>query len=95
MAKRYSAQDLARSLGVEAGSEESARRVFARFDRDGSGRIAKDELLRILKTLVPELSMRDCQAVFHCLDVNRDLAVDYNEFVAWSLSGTRENNLAD
>lgn len=87
MARRPSAADAAAKLGVAPGSEESARKLFAKFDKDGSGSIAKDELLRILKSLMPDLTLSQCETIFNVIDVDHNLSVDYNEFVAWALSG--------
>eukprot|EP00930_Biecheleria_cincta_P042020 TRINITY_DN28894_c0_g1_i1.p1 TRINITY_DN28894_c0_g1~~TRINITY_DN28894_c0_g1_i1.p1 ORF type:complete len:317 (+),score=53.63 TRINITY_DN28894_c0_g1_i1:24-953(+) len=87
MAKRASAADVASKLGLAAGSEEAARKLFAKFDKDGSGSIAKDELLKIIKKLMPDLTLSQCETVFSVIDVDHNLSVDYNEFVAWALSG--------
>eukprot|EP00931_Biecheleriopsis_adriatica_P040903 TRINITY_DN23428_c0_g1_i1.p1 TRINITY_DN23428_c0_g1~~TRINITY_DN23428_c0_g1_i1.p1 ORF type:complete len:297 (-),score=74.69 TRINITY_DN23428_c0_g1_i1:101-991(-) len=83
--KRHSAAQVARHFG-ELNSQESARQLFSQFDTDGTGRIAKDELLKVLKQLMPELEAPD---------VNNDLEVDYHEFVSWVLSGQRRKTLAE
>lgn len=78
---------MASKLNVTYGSEDSARKLFAQFDKDGTGSIAKDELLRIIKNLMPDLTLSECETIFTVIDVDHNLSVDYNEFVAWALSG--------
>lgn len=63
--------------------EETARAAFARYDRDGSGRVDARELRRLVADLGGVLTARDVRAALRALDRDGDGAVDQDEFVAW------------
>lgn len=61
------------------------REVFRRWDASGNGTIDKQELARVLRKLDARFTDAITTALFKAADVNRDGAIDYEEFLSWIL----------
>jgi Ca2+-binding EF-hand superfamily protein len=62
---------------------DELREAFDYNDRDGDGRIEKDEFSAMLEELDAGMSKRDVEIGFQDIDTNDDQLIDFDEFVAW------------
>jgi len=62
---------------------EELREAFDYNDRDGDGRIEKDEFAIMLDELDAGLSKREIEVGFQDIDTNDDQLIDFDEFVVW------------
>ena len=62
---------------------DDLRETFDYNDRDGDGRIQKDEFVTMLDELDAGLSKREIEVGFQDIDTNDDQLIDFDEFVAW------------
>jgi hypothetical protein len=73
-------------------------KVFAMADRDGSGTISDSELFHLLKMLYPNISLPECNRIYHQVDANRSGEITFDEFLAgivqysWNVSKLNNNN---
>ena len=61
--------------------------AFAKFDKDGSNAIDKDELATLMKSLGTELNDDQVTKALKDLDINKDGVIDLNEFSRWFFTG--------
>ena len=61
--------------------DNELRAAFSVFDKDGDGKITKEELKQVMKTLGQDPTEEDVQDMINENDVDHDGAIDYNEFV--------------
>lgn len=62
---------------------EKVMQAFRHWDVDGSGIIARRELLGIIKRLCPEIDDRDLDMLFTAAGVHGDGQLNYEEFLNW------------
>jgi len=62
---------------------QRTKSAFERFDLNGDGGIASDELDQVLLSLNVETTTDERTALFYHLDVNNDGMIDFQEFVEW------------
>jgi Ca2+-binding EF-hand superfamily protein len=62
---------------------DELREAFEYNDRDGDGRIQKDEFVVMLDELDAGMTPRDMEIGFQDIDTNDDQLIDFDEFVAW------------
>ena len=62
---------------------QDLREAFEYNDRDGDGRIQKDEFVAMLDELDAGMTPRDMEIGFQDIDTNDDQLIDFDEFVAW------------
>jgi len=72
--------------GFSSDDLEELKQMFARFDTDGSGDIAKKELIYLFEELMPQYAhdVNERQILIKLIsevDVNNDGSLDFNEFV--------------
>jgi Ca2+-binding EF-hand superfamily protein len=68
------------------------RRVFRRVDEDGNGRLSRDELAAMMRSIGRRPLKRKIDAIFATLDVNDDGDIDFDEFVKYfSAKDTEED----
>ncbi|KAK8900341.1 Calmodulin [Tritrichomonas musculus] len=70
----------------ENDAEEELQEAFKVFDRDGDGKIPKDELSLIMKNIGEPLSQEELDAFIKEADTNKDGYIDYAQFVHLLLS---------
>eukprot|EP00210_Caulerpa_lentillifera_P008598 g8202.t1 len=69
--------------------EALLRKAFAKFDKDGNGRITEDELKQVLD----EFNLSDsAQALLETADIDRDGTIDYQEFRLFMRSARPEKS---
>lgn len=61
--------------------------AFAKFDKDGSNAIDRDELAALMKSLGTELSDDQVTTALKDLDINKDGVIDLSEFSRWFFTG--------
>ena len=66
--------------------------AFAKFDKDGSGAIDKEELAALSKELGTELTEQQLNDALIDLDLNKDGVVDLDEFCRWYFTGMKPYN---
>jgi Ca2+-binding EF-hand superfamily protein len=57
--------------------------AFEYNDRDGDGRIQKDEFIAMLDELDAGMTPQEMEIGFQDIDTNDDQLIDFDEFVAW------------
>jgi Ca2+-binding EF-hand superfamily protein len=62
---------------------EDLREAFEYNDRDGDGRIQKDEFVAMLDELDAGMTAQEMEIGFQDIDTNDDQLIDFDEFVAW------------
>lgn len=70
----------------ETDAEEELQEAFKVFDRDGDGKIPKDELSLIMKSIGEPLSQEELDQFIKEADTNKDGYIDYAQFVHLMLS---------
>ena len=70
----------------EADAEEELQEAFKVFDRDGDGKIPKDELILIMKEIGEPLSQEELDQFIKEADTKKDGYIDYAQFVHLMLS---------
>lgn len=66
--------------------------AFAKFDKDNSGAIDKEELGLLSKELGTELTEDQLNAALVDLDMNKDGVIDLKEFSRWYFTGMKPFN---
>ena len=61
--------------------------AFAKFDKDGSNAIDRDELAALMKSLGTELTDDQVTTALKDLDINKDGVIDLSEFSRWFFTG--------
>jgi len=74
--------DAARS-GLTAGEARELATTFARFDRNGTGKLNSSDLYDLARELGINLKAEDSQAALKMLDSDNNGAVEFDEFVEW------------
>ncbi|CAE7944575.1 CML24 [Symbiodinium sp. KB8] len=77
---------LRRLMGGEKVSEVSIGKVqkaLQEWDANLDGRISEDEMTAVLKTLNPKITPESMRRLFSQADLNKDGAIDVEEFVKW------------
>lgn len=77
---RSSAKLTAMSHGM---SEAEITDKFDAYDRNGDGKLERNELVELCAELGTQLNARELEAAINLLDVDRSGTVDKAEFVAW------------
>merc|ERR1712232_111899 len=72
---------------------DSVKGIFAKFDKDKSGTISKDELRVIMKAL--GFNPDNLDKLFETIDTNSDGVIDYIEFVDWAFGANDADNLVE
>ena len=67
--------------------EEVIKKVFASFDKDGSGFLDVAELKQVSKEMGRELDSAEIDECMKDLDIDKDNKISYKEFSKWWLSG--------
>lgn len=73
-------------LGME---EKDVKPIFAKYDKDGSGAIDKDELAGMSAELGNPLDDEQLETALKDLDLNGDGVIDIDEFKRWYFSGMK------
>ncbi|KAL4478841.1 hypothetical protein ABPG72_009667 [Tetrahymena utriculariae] len=73
---------------------ESLYRLIAEFDIDNSGKLEKDEFLKLLSKLGVFLTTQELRAVYDTYDTNRDEQISYAEFVQMIRTTISDKRLA-
>jgi Ca2+-binding EF-hand superfamily protein len=68
-------------MSLSAGEVEEYRRTFNEFDKDGDGRITKEELKKVLAVVNPDISDINVDSIISAVDNNNDGCLDFNEFL--------------
>eukprot|EP00928_Gymnodinium_smaydae_P048042 TRINITY_DN32092_c0_g1_i1.p1 TRINITY_DN32092_c0_g1~~TRINITY_DN32092_c0_g1_i1.p1 ORF type:complete len:478 (+),score=76.25 TRINITY_DN32092_c0_g1_i1:82-1515(+) len=71
---------------------DDIKALFNKFDADGSGKISRPELLRVLRELDKNITEHEVEQVLEAADVNHDGCIDYDEFVHWIQTGSKQNS---
>jgi Ca2+-binding EF-hand superfamily protein len=68
------------------GAEERARlrEDFDYNDLNHDGRLTLGEFIRFMRNVDEDLTAEQCEIGFDEIDTNRDGAIEFEEFVAWS-----------
>ncbi len=76
---------------VHPGAEERGRlrEDFDFNDLNHDGRLTLGEFIRFMRTLDEDITAEECQIGFDEIDADRDGAIDFAEFEAWSKSRER------
>ena len=74
---------------VDTQENDNIKPAFAKYDKDGSGNIDKEELRALSTDLGHSLNDEELEAALIDLDLNKDGVVDYEEFKRWYLSGMK------
>jgi len=72
--------------------DNDVKPAFAKFDKDSSGAIDKDELGQLSKELGFELNEEQLTLALKDLDMNNDGVVDLEEFTRWYFTGMKPYN---
>lgn len=72
--------------------EETVKKAFEKFDKDGNGTIDKDELGALSKMLGQPLSDDELTVALKDLDLNGDGVIDQKEFSRWYFTGMKSYN---
>jgi len=62
---------------------DELRETFDYNDRDGDGRIQKDEFVAMLDELDAGMTVQEMEIGFQDIDTNDDQLIDFAEFVVW------------
>lgn len=78
-------------MGVPSITSNVRRQVlnaaFRGVDKDNSGVLEKDEMVALIRRVMPTMSGRQVVELMQNADKNNDSVVNYNEFVSWLESG--------
>jgi Ca2+-binding EF-hand superfamily protein len=72
--------------------EDDVKPSFAKFDKDGSGAIDREELTQLMKELGQEMTEEMVTTALKDLDINEDGVIDLDEFSRWYFTGMRPYN---
>ena len=67
--------------GFENETEDDMIAAFKVFDKNGDGKISKEELKHVMCNVGEKLSDEEAEEMIKEVDVNADGYIDYNEFV--------------
>ena len=70
------------------------RRVFARFDKSGDGKIIGSELIPLMEYLGLPINYRQFQAFLKSVDTNNDGKVSFEEFIVMMATKAKTESLA-
>lgn len=59
------------------------RESFESFDKDKSGQLDLDEVVKLAESLGAKTTKKDLEALFKSIDANRDNKLSFDEFLAW------------
>lgn len=62
---------------------EELRETFDHFDGDDSGRIDRDEFVRLMDALSAGMTEEELDLGFSMIDTDGDGRIDYDEFEEW------------
>ena len=62
---------------------DELREAFEYNDRDGDGRIEREEFVTMLDEIEANMSPQEAKIGFQDIDTNDDGLIDFGEFVAW------------
>ena len=69
------------------------KKSFETYDKDGSGTIDNDEMLKIAVSMGEDTESEDFKKSMHALDLNHDGDISFQEFISWWKIG-RQNTKA-
>jgi Ca2+-binding EF-hand superfamily protein len=71
---------------VQPGAEERARlrEDFDFNDLNHDGRLTLGEFIRFMRNVDEDMSAEECEIGFEAIDTNKDGAIEFEEFEAWS-----------
>lgn len=73
--------------GIEKISEdarhEALRAAFRGVDKDGNGVLSKDEMVTLVRRVMPTMSGKQVVDMMESADTNRNKVVSYDEFINW------------
>jgi len=73
---------------------ERISRQFKVYDKTGEGIVTKEELLALIKRLIPSWDDASADKIFIAVDKNGDGRVDFDEFLEFIFSRDREGGTA-
>ena len=77
---------LRRMIEEASTSEAALRRLFARFDKDNSGKLSRQEMKRVFVELGVKATDAEIQELVFGLDKSNDGLCSYNEFLAITIT---------
>lgn len=84
----------AKDGGGERLTVERISRQFKVYDKTGEGIVTKEELLALIKRLIPSWDDASADKIFIAVDKNGDGRVDFDEFLEFIFSRDREGGAA-
>lgn len=70
------------------------RETFGRIDDNGDGILTKDEVVKGLQRIDPDISVDEVESVFMTIDANRDGKIDYSEILSMRINRKLESKEA-
>jgi len=70
---------------VSKGEKEKLANMFKAFDKNGDGKLDKNEILAGYETQGKIISMEEIDEIFARIDIDGSGFIDYNEFIAASM----------
>lgn len=76
-----------RGLAAAENEMDNVLNVFKSWDKDGDGKISREELERVLVLLNPSFTKKDMSLIMKAADRNKDGVIDFEEFAQWLKEG--------
>eukprot|EP00484_Ammonia_sp_Unknown_P023337 CAMPEP_0197046296 /NCGR_PEP_ID=MMETSP1384-20130603/22013_1 /TAXON_ID=29189 /ORGANISM="Ammonia sp." /LENGTH=550 /DNA_ID=CAMNT_0042478053 /DNA_START=59 /DNA_END=1711 /DNA_ORIENTATION=- len=67
---------------LNAAQMQSVKEFFDAADKNGDGKISKQELFDALKSIDSDITMNDAESILHSLDANNDGYMDWDELLS-------------
>jgi Ca2+-binding EF-hand superfamily protein len=64
-------------------SSAQLKEAFDSFDKDRSGALDMDEIVKLAASLGAKASKKELEELFKSIDVNHDNKLSFDEFLAW------------
>lgn len=64
-------------------SSSQLKAAFNEFDKDSSGYLSLDEIVKLSTKLGTKVAKRELEALFHSIDTDKNGMLSFDEFLAW------------